>query len=335
MSERLECVPNFSEGRDRAVIDAIGDALGAVPGARLLDVDPDADTHRTVYTVIGAPEPLLEAVFKGVQVAVRRIDLRRHRGTHPRMGAADVLPFVPWQDATMADAVALARRLGQRLGGELSLPGWFYGEAATRPRRRLLHEVRRGEFEGLPRKMARVAPDFGPSAPHPTAGASAVGARGVLVAFNVNLAGPAEPARAVALARDIAAAVREYATVRREGGRVVETTPGRLPAVRALGWWAAGYGCAQVTTNLVDWRVTPPHVLYEVVREEARARGADVAGSELVGMIPWDALAAAGRYYGGSPGTLAQAAVAGLGLDAVKPFDPDRKVIELALMEPT
>lgn len=325
----MECVPNFSEGRDPERIAAIADAMRAVGGVRLLDIDPDPDTHRVVMTLFGAPAPLVEAVFLGVNEAVRRIDLRVHRGSHPRMGAADVLPFVPWRGVDLGDCVHAARALGARLGAGLGLPGWYYGEAATAPERRLLHEVRRGEFEGLDLKFRSWSPDFGPAQPHPSAGASAVGARGVLIAFNVNLS-TAE----VRTAREVARRVREYAGARRDAqGRVLSRAPGRLEAVRAMGWFSPHYGCAQVSTNLVDWARTPPHVLLEAVRQEAAALGVAAEASELVGMIPLGALRAAGDYYMDRPGPWLDRAIAGLGLDRVKPFDPRLKVIEWALGE--
>lgn len=319
---RVECVPNFSEGRDRAVIDGIAAALDSVPGASVLDVDPDAGVHRTVMTVIGAPDAVLEAAFRGVREAVACIDMRRHHGAHPRMGAADVIPFVPWE-SEMALCIALARSLGARVGEALSLPGWFYGEAATDPVRRLLHAVRRGELEGLPEKFRRWRSDFGPQQPHASAGASAIGAREVLVAFNVNLRAAGD---AVALARQIAAAVRELAPQAAPGAR---RRP--LPAVRAIGWYSPLHGTAQVSMNLVNWRLTPPHVAFLAVREEAERLGAEVSGSELVGMIPREPLLLAGRHFARPGEDRVEAAIRGLGLDSVKAFDPRRKTIEWAL----
>lgn len=325
----MECVPNFSEGRDPETLAAIADAMRGVGACRLVDVDPDWDTHRTVMTLFGPPADVVEAAFRGVAAALRRIDLRRHRGSHPRMGAADVVPLVPWRGLDLDEVAAWARGLGQRLGAELGLPGWTYGHAATAPERRLLHEVRRGEFEGLEDKLRRLAPDFGPRRPHPSGGACAVGARGVLIAFNVNL-----DTADVGVARQLALRVREYARVRRDAeGRVLGRAPGRLEAVRAMGWASPRYGCAQVSTNLVDWTRTPPHALVEALREEAAALGARVTGSELVGMIPAGALRAAGDYYREHPGSWLDRAIAGLGLDQARPFDPRRKVIELALGE--
>lgn len=314
----IECVPNFSEGRQRGVLDDIAAALDSVPGARVLDVDPDAGVHRTVMTVIGAPEAVLEAMFRGAREAVRLIDMRRHHGAHPRMGAADVVPFVPWSGVEMGAVVELARRFGARVGTELGLPGWFYGEAATLPARRLLHAVRRGEWEGLEAKFQRWTADFGPQQPHPSAGASAVGARGVLVAFNVNLRAEGD---AVAVARRVAASLRELG----EPGRPA------LPALRAIGWYSELHHTAQVSMNLVDWRVTPPHVAYEAVRAAAESLGATVAGSELVGMIPREPLLLAGAFYARAGEDPVQAAIRGLGLNSVKDFDPRRKTIEWAL----
>lgn len=310
----LELVPNVSEGRDDAVVRRVVDAFAGA-GAHVLDVDGSRAAHRTVVTLAGEAEVLVEAAVAGARAAVEAIDLRVHRGVHPRMGALDVCPFVPLAGATTEDAVAAAREAALRIGS-LGLPVYLYGEAATRPERRLLHQVREGQFEGLAARMPSHPPDAGPDEPHPSAGAVAVGARFYLVAFNVNLG-----TDDVRVARRVAREVREWRRVVRDAhGAVVEAEPGRLREVRAIGWYVEDFGCAQVSTNLVDYRVTPPHVLLDAVREEAARHGVEVTGTELVGCIPEEALSLAGP----DP-------VRRLLLDAAKPFDPDRKVLERSL----
>jgi glutamate formiminotransferase len=261
-------VPNVSEGRDAGVIRRLADAIAGA-GAELVDVHRDVDHHRSVFTCLGPPDALEAAMLPLGRVAVATIDLRAHAGAHPRVGALDVVPFVPLRGSSMADAVAAARRLGAALGGELGLPVFFYGAAATREDRRELPALRRGGLEGLAARLARVEgrPDAGPAALHPTAGATLVGARGPLIAFNAML-----EAAGVEVARQIARAIRE--------------SSGGLPAVRALGIWLASRGRAQVSMNLLDYRRTPPALVAERIEELAR-----VSAYELVGCAPADALA--------------------------------------------
>jgi glutamate formiminotransferase/formiminotetrahydrofolate cyclodeaminase len=264
----IECVPNFSEGRNAAVLDALREALTSVPGVRLLDAQADPSHNRSVFTVVAPPEAALEAAFRAVRTASEQIDLRVHRGEHPRMGAADVVPFIPLADATMDDCVALARRLGERVGGALGIPVFLYERAATRPERANLADVRKGEFEGLRELIGSDpahAPDFGPPKIHESAGAIAIGARPFLVAYNVYLRSGDQ-----ALAKAIAKKVR--------------TATGGLPAVKALGLLVGGE--AQVSMNLVDIDVTPPHAAFEAVAAAAREAGVEVAWSEIVGMVP-------------------------------------------------
>jgi glutamate formiminotransferase/formiminotetrahydrofolate cyclodeaminase len=268
MPPLVECVPNFSEGRDSAVIEALRAALTSVAGVRLLDVQADRDHHRSVFTFAAPPEAALEAAFRAARVAAERIDLNLHRGEHPRMGATDVIPFVPLQDVTMEDCTALARRLGERIGAELGIPVFLYARAAARADRERLPDVRKGEFEGLREEIGRnpdKQPDFGPSRIHPTAGATAVGARPFLVAFNVYLKGGDE-----ALARAVAKQVR--------------ASSGGLPAVQAMGLMVGGE--PQVSMNLLDIEATPLVAAYDAVAEAARRAGADVAWSEIVGLVP-------------------------------------------------
>ena len=268
MTALVECVPNFSEGRDRTVLDALRSAITSVPGVRLLDVQADADHHRSVFTFIGSPEAASEAAFRAVRTALGRIDLTRHKGEHPRMGAADVVPFIPVSGCTMDDCVALARSLGERIGKELEIPVFLYAKAAARPARERLPDVRKGEFEGL-RDMVGTDPDhdpdFGPRRMHPTAGATAVGARPFLVAYNIYLKHADE-----ALAKAIAKQVR--------------ASSGGLAAVQAMGMMVGGE--PQVSMNLLDIDTTPMHVVFDVVAAAARAAGADVAWSEIVGLVP-------------------------------------------------
>jgi glutamate formiminotransferase len=269
----LECVPNVSEGRDDALIDAIGRAV-ADAGARLVDVHRDADHHRSVFTFLGASRGVEDGALALARAAVRFVDLTKHRGVHPRVGAVDVIPFVPVRESSMADAVGAAHRVGRAFATECGVPVFFYGEAATSPERRELPVLRRGGFEQLASRLAdpRWRPDAGPAAPHPTAGATLVGARRVLIAFNAVLDTPS-----AAVARAIARAIRE--------------SSGGLPAVRAMGVVLAHRGRAQVSMNLLDYRRTPVVVAARRLEAEARARGARVTDYELVGCAPADALA--------------------------------------------
>lgn len=267
----VEAVPNFSEGRDRRVIEALVRAA-RVPGAQVLDFSADADHNRSVLTLAGEASAVVEALYRAALVAVEQIDLTRHRGTHPRIGAVDVIPLVPLGNTAMADCVGMAVGLGERLG-QAGLPVYLYAEAARRPERRRLADVRRGQFEGLRQAMARPEgrPDFGPPHPHPTAGAVAVGARPPLIAFNVYLA-----------TRDL--------DVGRAVARAVRASSGGLPAVQALGMWIASRGQVQVSMNLVDFRQTGMAAVLRRVREEAACYGVAVTEAEIVGLVPAAAL---------------------------------------------
>jgi glutamate formiminotransferase len=265
----LEFVPNVSDGRDPAAIDAMAKAFASA-GATLLDVESDRDHNRSVITLAGTRAEVVSGAVAGAREALRRIDLTKHQGAHPRMGAADVLPFIPLGEATMDDAVAAAVEAAERIAREVGIPTYLYGEAARRPERRDLAKVREGQFEGIREAIARDparAPDFGPRAVHPTAGASAVGARFFLIAFNVNLA-----TKDVSLAKRIAKEIRE-----RDGG---------MPGVKALGFELTEKGQVQISMNLVDYRRTTPIAAFDAVASRARAAGVDVAGSELIGLIP-------------------------------------------------
>ncbi len=271
---RFELVPNFSEGRRPEVVDALVEALTSPGGVYLLDREMDADHNRCVLTLAGEGEALVEAAVRGAAEAARRIDLNKHEGEHPRMGAMDVCPFVPLGDSTMEEAVELARKAGERIGRELEIPVFLYEEAATRPERRNLAKVRKGQFEGLKERIGKDPerePDFGPNRIHPTAGAVAVGARFFLVAYNVNL-----ETDDVSVAKRIAGKVRE-----RDGG---------LPKVKALGFFLDDLGVAQVSMNLTNYRITPIRKAFEAVEAQAEAEGVGVRESELVGLVPQEAL---------------------------------------------
>ncbi len=336
----VECVPNISEGRQRAIYETVARAA-AVPGVALLNVDPGVETNRTVITFVGGPEEVLAGAFALAVRAYELIDMSTHRGAHPRLGALDVVPFVPVAEVTMDDCVALARRLGERIGSELGVPVYLYEFAATAPHRRNLADIRAGEYEGLADRLrdAQWRPDFGPVEFVPRSGATVVGARKFLVAYNVNLNTTDRR-----LANRVALDVREKGRMRRdEHGEVMLDDqgqplwdPGILRSVKAVGWTIPEYGCAQVSMNLTDLDVTPLHVAFDTCDERARERGLRATGSELVGLVPKSALLAAGRHYlrrmGRSSGvpeaSLIQAAIRTLGLSEVKPFDPAERIIE-------
>ncbi len=283
MDKLVECVPNFSEGRRPEVIEAIAKTISARSGegVRLIDTAPDADHNRTVMTFVGPPEAAAAAAFDACRAASRLIDMEKHRGDHPRIGATDVIPFIPVRGTGMPECVVLARDLGRRIGVELGIPVYLYEEAALRPNRKSLPGIRKGQYEGLKLEMGRDperAPDFGPPAMHPRAGATVVGARWPLIAFNVNL-----DTADFALAKEVARAVRE--------------SSGGLPCVRAIGVFLADRNQAQVSMNLTNFNVTPVHVAFEAVRQEAANRGVGVAGSEIIGLVPAEALAQVATHY--------------------------------------
>ena len=344
MERILECVPNFSEGRNPAVIQAIADAIRGVEGVEVLDVDPGQATNRTVVTFVGEPEAVLEGAVAGARKAAELIDMRQHQGEHPRFGALDVCPLVPVAGLSMEETVDYARELGRRLGEELGLTVYLYEYAATRPERRNLARVRAGEYEALPERLQdpEWKPDFGPAEFQPRSGATAVGARDFLVAYNINL-NTTSTRRANAIAFDI----REKGRIRREGhpltGPIVRDEkgepvwiPGSLKCVKAIGWYIEEYGICQVSMNLTNLTVTPVHVAFDECCEKARARGVRVTGSELVGLIPLQAMLDAGRYFlrkqkrslGVSDRELIKIAIRSMGLDELKPFDPEEKIIE-------
>ena len=350
MKRIIECVPNYSEGRDRGVIDAIVAAIAAVDGVKVLDVDPGEATNRTVVTFVGEPEPVLEAAFKGAAKAQELIDMRQHHGAHPRSGATDVLPLIPVSGITLEECAVLARGLAERLYKELGIPCYCYEAAAFTPERRNLAVCRAGEYEALPEKMADPArkPDFGGEYNETVAksGATNVGARNFLIAVNYNL-NTTSTRRAMAVAFD----VREKGRKAREGGSLTGKLlkdekgeqiwiPGTLKGCKAIGWYIDEYGIAQVSMNITDIDAVPLHVAYEEVCRAAAARGLKVTGVEIVGLVPKRVLIDAGKFYlekqqrslGISEEEILKIAVKSMSLDDLKPFNPKEKVIEY-LME--
>lgn len=400
MSRLVECVPNFSEGRDAGKIKHITSAIEAVSGARLLNVEPGVDTNRTVVTFVGTPEAALEAAFQAIAAAAQVIDMSTHHGAHPRMGATDVCPFVPVEGVTMAECADLARRLGERVGRELGIAVYLYEAAASSAARRNLAEVRKGEYEGLSKKLADPAwkPDFGPATFNPKAGATVIGAREFLIAWNLNLNSTDKNHAA-----EIAYELRERGRVARapnaspfyyrgkelkyaadawpcgscdfvgatypevkghcqaQHGYELDTLlthaghsltalvgqkvyrPGRFKEVKAIGWYVEDYQRAQVSINMTNYKVTPLHVVYDEARRLAAERGLVITGSEIVGVIPFQALLEAGRHYQAAQGKtegaplidVLRCAVNSLGLNDVAPFDLEKKVLGLPTTAPT
>ena len=350
MSQLIECVPNFSEGRNPFVIKQITDVIAAVGGIKLLNVDPGKATNRTVVTFVGSPDAVVEAAFLAVKKAAEVIDMAKHHGEHPRFGATDVCPLIPVANISMEETVLYAHKLAQRIGEELAIPVYCYEFAARNEERRSLANCRSGEYEGLPQKLKdpNWKPDFGPAEFNAKAGATAVSARNFLIAYNVNL-NTTSVRRANAVAFD----VREAGRVLREGnpvtGKIVTDAagepvriPGTLKKVRAIGWFIEEYGIAQISMNLTDITVTPIHVAFEEVCKSAQSRGMRVTGSELIGLIPLQAMLDAGRYFlqkqqrsaGISDEEIIHIAVKSLGLDDLAPFDPKTRIIEYLLEEP-
>ena len=347
MKQIIECVPNFSEGKDMGVIKQITDQIESVEGIKLLDVDPGKATNRTVVTFVGEPEQVLEAAFRAIKKASEVIDMRHHKGEHPRFGATDVCPLVPVANITMEEVVKYAHKLAERVGNELKIPIYCYENAAFNEKRKNLANCRSGEYEGLKKKLAEPEwkPDFGPAQFNATAGATAIGARDFLVAYNVNL-NTTSVRRANAIAFDI----REKGRKKREGnpitGKLVKDEkgnpvmiPGSLKACKAIGWFIEEYGVAQISINLTNISITPVHIAFEEACKKAQERGLRVTGSELVGLIPKQAMIDAGKYFlrkqnrsvGVSESEIIKIAIKSLGLDDLKPFNPKEKIIEYLL----
>jgi glutamate formiminotransferase/formiminotetrahydrofolate cyclodeaminase len=351
-TQLIECVPNFSEGNDLSIIKKITDEIESVKGIRLIDIDPGKATNRTVVTFVGAPEEVCEAAFRAVKKAGEVIDMKKHKGAHPRFGATDVLPLVPVSGITMEETVEYARKLGKRIGEELQIPVYCYESAAFEEKRKNLASCRAGEYEGLAEKIASKdwKPDFGPDKFTPgiaKTGAVAVGARNFLIAYNVNL-NTTSVRRANAIAFDI----REKGRAKREGnsltGKIIKDTtgntvyePGMLKCVKGIGWYIEEYGIAQLSFNLTDITVTSMHQVFEAACQRAETRGLRVTGSEIIGCIPLQAMLDAGKYFlrkqkhstGVSESELIKIAVKSLGLDDLAPFDPNKKIIEYLLAD--
>nr|WP_319510112.1 glutamate formimidoyltransferase [uncultured Draconibacterium sp.] len=350
MKKIIECVPNFSEGRDMSIIKEITNAIESVADISLLDVDPGKATNRTVVTFVGTPDDVIEAAFRGIKRAAELIDMSQHKGEHPRFGATDVCPLVPVANVSMEEAIEYARKLGQRVGEELGIPVFSYEFAAFKEERRSLANCRSGEYEALKERITteKWKPDFGPNEWNERvagSGATAIGARNFLVAYNINL-NTTSTRRANAIAFDI----REAGRVKREGnpvtGKIVNDEngepvriPGSLKKTRAIGWFIEEYGVAQISINLTDITVTPVHVAFDETCKKATERGIRVTGSELVGLIPLQAMLDAGKYFlrkqerstGISDEEIIKIAIKSLGLDELAPFDPKKKIIEYVI----
>ena len=351
MKQIIECVPNFSEGREKGIINKILEVIKSVDGVKLIDVDPGKATNRTVVTFVGEPDEVCEAAFQAVKMASEIIDMSKHHGEHPRFGATDVLPLIPIKGITMEETAEYARKLGKRIGEELGIPIYFYEFAATEEKRRNLANCRAGEYEGLPQKITNPdwKPDFGPSEMTPQvvkSGAIALSARNFLIAYNVNL-----NTTSTRWANSIAFDIREKGRVKREGnpltGKIVKDEqgnavyiPGLLKGVKGIGWFIEEYGITQLSFNITDTNAASMHQVFELACERAALRGIRVTGSELVGVVPLKSMLDAGKYFlrkqhrsvGVSDEEILKIAVKSLGLDDLTPFDPKKKIIEY-LME--
>ncbi len=323
MNRIIECVPNFSEGRDQKIVDAISEAIRSTPGCSLLDVDPGKSTNRTVYTFVGSPRAVVEGALNSAAVARKRIDMRGHSGEHPRMGALDVCPFIPVANVTLQECVAVSREFARRAAEKLGIPLFLYEEAAAEGHRKKLPQIREGEYEGLSEKLKKPEwkPDFGPAEFIPEWGATVTGARSFLIAYNVNIIGTGNQAHRIALNL-------------REAGRGSDK-PGRLKEVKGMGWFVDEYNLAQVTVNLTNYRVTPLHRLFEEVKKEAAVLKVGVAGSEVVGLVPLEAIRMAADYYIDKENLFIlgedqriRLVIERLGLNSAGPFNPREKIIE-------
>lgn len=342
----IECVPNFSEGRDKKTLDAIAASISAVNNITLLDVDPGAETNRTVFTFVGAPEDVVEAAFQAIKTAGELIDMSQHKGTHARMGATDVCPLIPISGVTVEECIEFSKQLGKRVGDELGIPVYLYEQSASKPEWQNLAEVRKGEYEALPKKMEdpKWKPDFGPHKFNAKSGATAIGVREFLIAYNINL-----NTRDKAKAHDIALDIRERGRFARdEDGKIIRDKDGKIvrqagifEECKAVGWYIDEYDRAQISINLTNYKITPVHEVLDKVRELALAKGIFVTGSELVGLTPKAALIDAGKYYlkkmgestGISERKIMETAVKSMGLDDLGDFDLDKKVIEYAIAD--
>jgi len=328
MKKIVECVPNFSEGRNKETIEAIADAIQQIKGCRLLDVDPGKSTNRTVYTFVGFPEAVIEGALNCARVARQKIDMKTHKGEHHRMGAMDVCPFIPVANVTMEECVEISKEFGRRAADDLGIPIYLYEESSTREYRKKLPQIREGQYEGIKDRIITKEwkPDFGPAEFIPEWGATVTGARFFLIAYNVNLLSTPNQAHRIALNL-------------REAGRSPDE-PGRLAEVKGMGWYVEDYNLAQVTVNLNNYQVTPPHMLFEEVQKEAKKLNVAVTGSEIVGVIPLEAILMAAEYYIEKENLFVldedqkvRLAVERLGLNSVAPFNPKEKIIEYIIAE--
>ena len=336
MKKIIECVPNFSEGRDQAILDQIAAAIEQVDGVKLLNVDPGKGTNRTVFTFVGDEATVVEGAFQAIKKATELIDMRKHSGAHPRFGATDVCPFIPITNASMEDCIACAKKLGERVGKELAIPVYLYEYAASAPHRKNLANVRAGEYEGIAQKITQTdwKPDFGPTQLNEKSGNVAIGARDFLIAYNVNL-NTTSTRRANSVAFDVREQGRK---VKNETGEEV-VQPGACKAVKGIGWFIPEYGVAQVSMNLTNIRETPVHIAFDECVKSAFNRGMRVTGSELIGLIPLQSILEAGRYFltkqqrstGVSESELIHIAIKSMGLDELNPFDPQKRIIEYML----
>lgn len=328
MRKIVECVPNISEGRDESIINACAEAVKKVPGVTLLDVDPGKSTNRTVFTFVGDPDSVVEGAFQFAKTAYELIDMSKHSGEHPRMGAVDVVPFVPVANVTMEDCVECAKKFAKRAGEELGVPIYLYEEASNNPDRKSLRQIRAGEYEGIKDKIGKKEwkPDFGPQKFIPQSGATAAGARFFLIAYNVNILGTKEQAHKIAL------------NIREQGRG--EKEPGRLKAVKGIGWYVEEYGMAQVSINLDNYKITPPHIAYEECASDAKKMNLAVCGSELVGLIPLEAMLMAADYYIQKENLFIldekqkiRLVIERLGLSSISQFIPEKRIIEYMIQE--
>ncbi len=346
MKQLIECVPNFSEGNDLQIIKQITDAIESVEGVKLLNIDPGKATNRTVVTIVGEPAAVVEAAFRGIAKAAELIDMSKHKGEHPRMGATDVCPFIPVANISMDETAEWSKTLASKVGGELNIPVYLYEDAQKDKSRSNLSVIRGGEYEGFFKKIKEPQwkPDFGPSEFNAKAGGTVIGARDFLIAYNVNL-----NTKSVKRANSIAFDIREAGRMKTDekGKKVLDANgneiriPGSLKGVKAIGWYIEEYGQAQVSINITQFRETPLHIVFEECYKSAFLRGARVTGSELVGLVPLSAMLDAGKYFlkkqrlsaGVSDEELIHIAVKSMGLDELGPFDPSKRIIEFVLNE--
>lgn len=328
MKKIIECVPNISEGRNQEIIDACAEAVKRVKGVTLLDVDPGKSTNRTVFTFVGDPESIIDGAFEFTKKAYELIDMTTHQGEHPRMGAVDVCPFIPVANVSIEECVEVSKKFGERVGKELNLPVYLYEEASSNPARKSLKQIRAGEYEAVKDRiyMQEWKPDYGPAEFIPKFGAMVTGVRFFLIAYNVNILGTKEQAHRIALN------IREQGRSERE--------PGRLKAIKAIGWYVEEYGMAQVSINLDNYKITPPHVVYEECSKDARDLKLAVCGSELVGLIPLEAMLMAAEYYIKKENLFIidesqkiRLVIERLGLSSISKFIPEKRIIEYMIQE--